>query len=354
MPSRSLPEATTTSSPRTRCVRTALALVVGLLGGCATTDDQGVKRDEALFLTVANDIFTGSDNNFSSGVGLSYQTDRRSQYGEDSALDAWFRFWSFLPGFDPDGDESYATWTLGQEIFTPNNIETPTPPLNDQPYAGVLFLDSTLYSRRANIAHAWNLRLGIVGPSSLAEQSQREAHELIGSAEPLGWDTQLPDEPILNLDYTVAAEWLEGGLVGDCSWRLVPLAGASAGTYFTGVSTGAYLEAGWNLPQTVGLLSIRRGMDALAAKPQPDTTWSLSFFIGGGAFGVAHYLPLDGTVFRESRSVRSEPLVEFLSTGITWRTRWCTLAFLLTEFGTTFETERQSTEYGTLTLSWTL
>ena len=56
-------------------------------------------------------------------------------------------FWSFLPHIGNENCKVYAAWTLGQEIFTPDDITLINPPADDQPYAGVLFLDSTLYAR---------------------------------------------------------------------------------------------------------------------------------------------------------------------------------------------------------------
>ena len=75
--------------------------------------------------------------------------------------------------------------------------------------------------------------------------------------------------------------------------------------------------------------------------------------MGGGGFGVARYLPPDETVFEDSPSVDSEPLVGFVSAGLTRRNRWCTLAYLSTGFGKSFATEIERGEYGTLSLAWT-
>ena len=77
-------------------------------------------------------------------------------------------------------------------------------PLDDQPYAGVLYVDSMLYARKDRWAHVWQLKLGVVGPASQAEDVQKDFHDLIGGDEPMGWDTQLPDEPVINVGYTAA------------------------------------------------------------------------------------------------------------------------------------------------------
>jgi len=303
-------------------------------------------------LTVENDLFTGSDNNYTNGFGLTWQSDEYRQYAPDSFQRRWVDFWSFLPHIGDESCQAYASWTVGQEIFTPDDITAAVPPADDQPYAGVLFLDSTLHARTKKVTHAWNLRLGVVGPAAFGGDTQTWFHEQIGDDLPQGWDTQLPNEPILNVDYTVGYEWLTTPLSDSAKLRLVPLAGASMGNYFTGLSTGLYTELGWNLPSSIGLLSMRRGLDPFV-DPTAGGPWSLSLYLGAGAFAVGHYLPLDGTVFSSSPSVESEPLVGFFSGGFTWRIRSCTVGYLLTVFTDTFETQRQSTDYGTLSLSWT-
>jgi len=323
-----------------------------VLSGCRSPGAANSK--EALALTFENDFFTGSDNNYTSGLGATWRSDARDTYPADGAVRSWIDAWSFLPELDDPAYEVYAAWSFGQEIFTPDDITVLRPPADDQPYAGVMFLDSTLFARSERATHAWNLRIGVVGPSAHAGDSQREFHEVIGEDGPRGWDTQLPDEPLLNLDYTLGYEWLRGADDERASWRIVPLAGASVGNYFTGAEAAVYGEYGWNLARSIGLLSIRRGLDPFSGDaPGASEHWSCSFYAGAGGFAVAHYMPLDGPLFRDASSVESEPLVGFVSGGFSMTHGRFTLACLATFFGPTFETQRNNTDFGTLTLSWT-
>ncbi len=312
--------------------------------------DSSPKR--TIVLTVENDLFTGSDNNYTAGFGLTWQSDEVRKYAPDSVYQRWVNFWSFLPHIGNENCQVYASWTLGQEIFTPDDISASVPPTDDQPYAGILFLDSTLHARTRKVTHAWNLKLGVVGPAAFGGDTQTWFHEQVSGELPQGWDTQLPNEPVLNVDYTVGYEWIGTSLSDSARLRLVPLAGASLGNYFTGLSTGLYTEIGWNLPPSIGLLSMRRGLDPFV-DPAAGGPWSLSLYLGAGGFAIGHYLPLDGTVFSSSPSVQSEPLVGFFSGGFTWRIRSCTIGYLLTTFTDAFETQRRDTDYGTLSLAWT-
>jgi lipid A 3-O-deacylase len=176
---------------------------------------------------------------------------------------------------------------------------------------------------------------------------------VIDSDEPMGWDTQLPDEPVINVGYTGTYLLAQGGLGKSASWRVIPVAYAGLGNYFTGVGLGLYGEVGWNLVDALGGTALRMGFNgASTAGVGPVEGWSVSLSGGVAGFGVAHYLPLDGTVFRDSRSVGSEPFIGMATLGIAVRHRGFAFFLGKTFFSRTFETERQSPEFGTLSLSW--
>ena len=84
----------------------------------------------------------------------------------------------------------------------------------------------------------------------------------------------------------------------------------------------------------------------------PVNGWSVAFFGGLGGYGVAHYLPLDGTVFHDSRSVDSKPFIGTGTIGIAVRHHSFVLNLAGTFFTDMFETEKKNAEFGTLSLSW--
>jgi lipid A 3-O-deacylase len=306
----------------------------------------------ALTFTFENDTFTGTDNNYTNGLGLTWTTGELTSDGAGFAS-KWLRFWSFAPFVGDDDYRMYASWSLNHEVHTATDISLADPPEYDQPYSGVLYIDSLLHARNDRWGHTWTLRAGIVGPSSHAEQIQQELHELIGSRLPQGWDTQLPDEPVLNLDYTAMYLWREGDVGDLASWRLVPMGGLSFGNYFAGVNLGVYGEIGWNLPDALGGSTMRHGFTAAGTLgTKPLDRWSLSLFAGIGGYGVGHYLPLDGTVFKESRSVDSNSLAGVLTTGLTFRRKGLVVSFAQSFFSKTFEGERDREAFGTFGVAW--
>ena len=314
---------------------------------------EAAPSEEWLTFSVENDSFTGSDNNYTNGLGISWVSADLESYDDDRFVSKWGRLWAFLPFVSDEGYKTYAAWTLAQEMHTPDDITNPNPPEDDQPYAGVLYVDGLLYARKERWTHVWQLKLGVVGPASQAEDVQRDFHDLVGGDEPMGWHTQLQNEPVINVGYTVA-HLAAAGRVGDSAeWRVVPVGTAGVGTYFTGAGFGAYGEIGWNLVEALGGTSLRTGLNAASTVGVgPVNDWSVSFFGGLGAYGVAHYLPLDGAVFNDSRSVDSEPFIGMGSLGISARHGGFVLSFAATFLTDAFEDQRESAEFGTLSMSW--
>ncbi|MBN1237525.1 MAG: lipid A deacylase LpxR family protein, partial [Gammaproteobacteria bacterium] len=329
------------------------ASVAGTSVAGASVAGTAPSHDGAFTVRLENDAFTGTDNNYTNGLGFTWTTgaiDRDAAAGFESR---WTRFWAFLPFVADPGFDTYASWSLGHEVHTPTDISIPDPPQDDQPYSGALYVDSALHARNDRWGHTWTLRTGIVGPSSHAEQIQRELHELNGSKDPQGWETQLPDEPLINADYTAMYLWREGSVGESASWRVVPVGSVSIGNYFTGVGAGVYGEIGWNLIDAFRGTAPRHGFNgAPMTGAGPVESWSLTFFAGVEAYGVAHYLPLDGTVFEDSRSVPSNPFTSALSTGLTLRRKGLVVSLTQSFFTETFPAERDRAAFTTFSLSW--
>jgi hypothetical protein len=331
-----------------------LISVALLLSGAADCGAQSTAPYRgALTFTLENDVDTGSDSNYSNGFGLTWVSNSIDTYDKGNFVRRWGEFWSFLPFVGNEGYRTYVSWSLAQEMHTPEDIKLTNPPLDDQPYAGVLYLDSVIYARKERWAHAWQLRVGVVGPASQAENTQRWFHDVIGANEPMGWDYQLPNELVLNVGYTGSYLLAQGDLGKSASWRIIPVAYAGLGNYFTGAGLGLYGEVGWNLVDSMGGSALRLGFNAASTVGTgPVDGWSVSLSGGVVGFGVVHYLPLDGTVFKDSRSVNSEPFVGMATLGIAVRHRSFVFFLGRTYFSKSFETERERPEFGTLSVSW--
>jgi hypothetical protein len=146
-----------------------------------------------------NDFITGSDNKYTAGLGFVWTSAATETYSERNLHRKIANAFSFLPTVNAEGYRSYLQFRLGTEMYTPTDIQAPEPPPGDHPYAGVIYLDSSLLSMSRLGGHQFTLRLGLVGPATGAADVQEWVHERTGSPIPQGWDTQLKNEPIVNL-----------------------------------------------------------------------------------------------------------------------------------------------------------
>ena len=144
-----------------------------------------------------NDLFVGSDGQYTNGVRISWvgdahdRCDRNGTFtcGLAAALDP-------LPGIGLDDEKHALTLSLEQIMITPSDIARETPDFNDLPYVGYSNLELGLFSWNGNSLFGYGVRVGVVGPDSGAEQSQKVVHKVTGSTEPQGWDNQLGSDLI--------------------------------------------------------------------------------------------------------------------------------------------------------------
>jgi len=267
-----------------------------------------------LTFTLENDLFLYSgDDNYTAGTGLSWVSDDVAAYGERRFERRVARAFGFLPKVCDDGYRTFVSFTLGQEMYTPTDIEAPVPPPDQQPYAGVLFVDSSVYAHGPRSMFEYSLRLGCVGPCSGADSTQRVIHGWVGSPIPQGWDYQLDNEPILNLGYQYHHR-----IVRAAHHDLALQAGAGLGNYYIGGNFGGVFRAGWALPDTYSTASLRTGGASRFAglDTPPGRRWRAFGFVGLEVYGVARFLPTDGNTFRESPSVDRGDVIGALATGL--------------------------------------
>jgi len=115
---------------------TAMKVMLGFvaLGGVTQVYAKG---DGAVTLTIENDVFTHSDNNYTNGLGIAWVSG--AVRADDSGLvGRWTKFWSFLPFVADDRYTTYASWALAHEMNPPDDIRDPHPSANDQPYSGTM------------------------------------------------------------------------------------------------------------------------------------------------------------------------------------------------------------------------
>jgi hypothetical protein len=247
-----------------------------------------------------NDLFYDTDRRYTNGVRLTYLTPKG---GEPAWLhDAFLS----LPMFNPATDIR-VEYGLGQSMYTASDKLQANPPLDDRPYAGWLYgsvgvVANTEQGDGRRVLDQLQFSLGVVGPASLAHQTQDFIHGIVNSPRAQGWDTQLKNEPALQAIYQ--RSWQSAPLTLPAGFAVdaTPHAGVALGNVFDFVNTGAMLRFGQNLPVDYGSPRVQPSLPGSGYfEPVDDFGWYL--FGGFDGRAVARNIFLDGNTFATSRSV---------------------------------------------------
>jgi lipid A 3-O-deacylase len=291
-----------------------------------------------------NDTFGGSDRYYTDGVALSL-----TQTGPNwlDPLADW------LPWGQGRRTVGY---DVAQLMFTPDNKTLHNPDPKDRPYAGILAVGLSLHVEQADSYNGLKLVVGVIGPDSLADKTQKEVHRQIGDTIPQGWDQQLKNEPIVNLAYEYRHKFRLAGEREAWSVEGFPLAGGWLGNMLTQAQFGGVVRAGYNMPDDFGPTLVR-GMDQMppprrSEKPKSNSDWGFSIYGGALANLVLRDITLDGNTFEDSRSVDKKWFVPAEGVGICVGNRRFQTSFTYVFWGDEFDGQPKHSEYGAITASY--
>lgn len=236
-------------------------------------------------------------------------------------------------------------------MVTPENISSDEPQFNDIPYAGHLSLSSTLWSWSADSITGYGAHIGVVGPESGAEASQKWVHKITGSERPRGWDNQLDTDVVGGLQAAHGRKLMQLGQNGELQQQLSVVGSTLLSSFRTTAKTGLIWRLGKQLP--MNFVPDYAGTSSTIALPgsfsRGYSSWSV--FVGLGLEYVTYsYLEDNAGQYRFKES----PFLGQLGIGGTWQWDRFQTAFVLR--ATTGEEDRNKDNFsfGTLSLSWAL
>lgn len=299
-----------------------------------------------LTVRLENDLFVDTDRNYTNGVAFTAVS--RDIHGglRPECLPAPVRLHAELikwlnPGFWSDaGNPAHSQNVVvkfGQSMYTPDDPLRTDLITDDRPYAGLLYVGMS-WNRRSNEPHSDTERLdtreitlGVIGPWSLAEQSQKFVHDATGVDRFLGWKHQLKNEPALQmaLDRKFKAYRGSGAVTPGFSVDAIRSIGLRLGNIETSAALAVEARVGWNIPNDFGSYPIRPGAEN--RPPSSAATRATSGHapraLGGPHAGVhlfgtlegklvAHEFSIDGNLFRSSHHVTRRPWVAQAAVGL--------------------------------------
>lgn len=301
--------------------------------------------DGILTFQFENDIFGNTDQHFTHGTRLAWMSpeDKVPDWIKDAA--------SYMPLFDPNASKRIV-YSLGQSIFTPDDLKQTALIPADRPYAGWLYAGVGLVSVSGDRLDNLELDIGVVGPASFAEDVQKTWHKWFGFQRPNGWDNQLENELGILLSYERKWRRLVRfnalGLDGD----LTPHFGLNVGNVLTQSATGFTVRIGGDLSRhyDYGPPRIRPslpGSDYFVS--DGGISWYL--FLGAEGRVVARNIFLDGNTFRGSHSVDKKMLVGDIQGGIAFIVGPVRLAYTHIFRTKEFESQDDTDQWGAFSIS---
>lgn len=292
---------------------------------------------------------SGSDKHYTNGLKFDFAW-------QPEWADRWLE-WMPLSHQFGDAPETAFGLSVGQLIFTPEDIESHEIDPDDRPYAG--WLGVFAYWQRSgelsdHMAMSDHIEIdgGVVGPWSGSQALQEFIHSAWpDEVEPVGWSNQIPNYPAVDL--TVRRRWrfsTEENSDG-VSLQCIPAVGCTVGTVYRQVEASALVRVGWNLPDDFGPTRLA---DVNAATGGWNDNFGFYLYGRAGGRAVQHNIFLDGPDWKDApQTVDSEPFVGELTVGavlLLWRN--FEIGYAQTFITEEFDTQDGPDAYGSITLGY--
>lgn len=311
-----------------------------------------------------NDLFAGTDRNYTNGVRLSWISEGEPLFNfapargvlEDliSEPGALSRL-GLLSGFDPDNigslEFNYGL-SMTQLMFTPEDLESPTQPVGERRYAGWLALGFSVHARDDRAINSAEIILGTTGSRSLAKEAQDLIHDIRGFDRFEGWGDQIPNEITLDFSFLQKrrATFLPEGPRGLRADGLFEW-GTRLGTFRTAARLGGFFRLGFNLPTDFSdprLSALAYSHRYFDSEDGRGRDWSAYLLFGVTGNAVLHDATLDGPLFRSFDTGNTrKPWVGELFAGFGLRWRILEFSYVHTWRSREFE-ERGGFDFGSL------
>ena len=306
-----------------------------------------------------NDLFAATDRYYTNGTKLSWISPDLSGYAESGKLPEWsLPLIRRLPFINEPGLQRNIGLSMGQNIYTPRDISRKDLVEDERPYAGWAYFGIGFYSKNAHRLDSMEIQLGMVGPASFAEQTQKFVHRLGGYQRPNGWGNQIKNEPCLDVAYERRWRILRVGAVGGFGFDAITHLGGALGNVYTCANAGIEARLGWNIPMDFGTPLIRPAGDANAPvdAQDPDVSgnhgFCLNLFASVDGRAVLRDIFLDGNTFAHSHSVDKKYFVSDIAIGISMIIHRFRLSFARVIRTKEFKGQEDDQSFGSITLSY--
>jgi hypothetical protein len=133
-----------------------------------------------------NDLFNGTDSNYTNGIKYSLISPDLSPHAKQGHFPRKVLEMVHKVPFVRDSSPEYshkAEFSLGQNMYTPSDTSRSDLIVDDRPYAGWSYVGlayhrKTEFEEHLDFVDSLEIQMGMVGPLSYAEEAQTLVHEL--------------------------------------------------------------------------------------------------------------------------------------------------------------------------------
>lgn len=300
--------------PVPRFLRQALVVSgLALAAACATNtaSDHGTVASNVdwasggIRIEYDNDLLVNSDNKFTNGFSVQWHSDVATSW-DGVGVPRWMKFGRHLPAMQSSNLYNRVGLAIGQNMQTPNDLAASHVIVDDVPYAGTLGFEMNWIAFDDDTFGGYALIVGVVGPASGAEATQKAIHKMIGAEKPMGWDNQIPDEPAVNFNGMFKKKIFRTEVKGHLSADVALNADFGLGTAMTFGEVAGEIRAGWNVPFGFTFVPdpIGRSIAYDATIPhQQDGHTSIYVSLVHRRTYMQHFVFLDGSLWRDTHNV---------------------------------------------------
>jgi lipid A 3-O-deacylase len=260
-------------------------------------------------------------------------------------------------GAEPKDLRCSSGFTIGQNIYTPQDISKSELQTDERPYAAWLYAGLTMELRSPTIIHEMEIDVGTMGPAALGKKIQTKWHDLINVAYPKGWKNQIRNEPGLLLQYSQLRRHQQKGAPGGWSADFIGRYGVVASNVFTYASAEPVLRAGYNISNDFAA-TIPEVMPGPGAPPtptiEPVSDFEFYFFAGGEGRALLLSEVLEGNccTSQPSHGVRHQGFVLARELGFAGRYKAMRITWRQIHRTREFEGQKQPDVYGAVAVTW--
>ncbi|AGH82061.1 hypothetical protein PCNPT3_10615 [Psychromonas sp. CNPT3] len=305
-------------------------------------------------VTFDNDVMSrlhASDDGYTNGLLFAWA---KAPVNDFKSIDMpdWIRFISAWTYLDKGAEKDYSlAYALSQSMYTPQDISQPDLIENDRPYAGTLLWQAKLRSYANNRVDSLALSLGVVGPASLAQQTQDLMHQWIGASKPRGWDHQIKNEPVFRLTAEHVERFYTYKLTPNISFDSSLYSEVGIGNLRSDIGTGITLRLGTSLDDNYA--SINPTSSAMQNSFKTDgAPWQWQAFTSLYASYLFNDITLNGNTFADSHYVDIIPQRLLLSLGVAISYKKWGMIFSVQHANKDFEGQESNNQYGSLSVTY--